>query len=133
LREVNAIIGFRLMEDYVFNKQPARQKIAERYIMELDGYKDLQIPVIGYNVWYKFLMVLPLGFSKEEFKNRMKEKGIGIPGGAFDMSLREHGIDLPEFAGEAEWIERHVCLPIYEKMTAKEVKYVIESVKEVLG
>lgn len=130
--DLTAVVGLehaRRLDGFIAD----RQKVAERYAKELKGVLELVLPQ-GRCSWYKFVATLPKGADRNAFKAALKERGVSLSGGVYDLPLHAQ----PVFSGQIgassypnadEVCARHICLPIFSGMTDEQVSHVIESVK----
>jgi len=141
MTDINAALGLAQLRklEWMWKK---RREIAEKYN---EAFKDLE-EVTLYKVkedretsWHLYPLKLnleALKISRNEFIERLKEKGIGtsvhfIPLYRFSY-YRRFGYKIEDFPN-SEWVfERVVSLPIFPGMTDEEVNYVIENVVEIL-
>ncbi len=141
MTDINAALGLAQLRklEWMWKK---RREIAEKYN---EAFKDLE-EIILYKVkkdretsWHLYPLKLnleALKISRNEFIERLKERGIGtsvhfIPLYRFSY-YRRFGYKIEDFPN-SEWVfERVVSLPIFPGMTDEEVNYVIENVVEIL-
>jgi len=113
-----------------------RAEIARRYTKALDGTLDLVLPE-GRSSWYKYIGYLPPTVDRATFKAALKERGVSLAGGVYDLPLHRQPVfealgvktDLPR---ADDVCRRHVCLPVFVGMSLRQVEHVIESVADVL-
>lgn len=140
MNEISAAIGLtqlHRLRDFITR----RNEIAHYYDGELSkirGIKPLKIPSNALSNYYKYTVFLPPGVSRDDFKQKLRQKGVKPSGEVYWpplhmqpvykrlLKVREGNFPVAEDA-----CRRMVCLPIYSQMTMDEAKYVIEKVKEV--
>jgi dTDP-4-amino-4,6-dideoxygalactose transaminase len=115
-----------------------RERIARVYTEALSDVPGV-LPVlpVGRSSWYKYIVLLPRGVSRESVREWMKERGVRLSGGVYDTPLhrqpvfqrREWGVGFPV---ADDICSRHICLPLYYGMTEEEARYVIEVLREAL-
>jgi len=121
-----------------------RNEIAKRYddlikpLLDLGIEKYEMAPGSEPN-WYRYLMVLPKGFTlekKDELKAYVeKNSPVSIPGDVYEMPIPFQPVwggkfDGLEFPVAQEWCDRHFALPLYNTLTEEEQKIVVDAVKE---
>jgi len=140
LNEISAAIGLtqlhRLGE---FIKR--RNEIAHYYDEELckmSRIKPLKIPRNALSNYYKYVVFLPPEISRDDFKQRLRQKGVKPSGEVYWPPLhmqpvynRLLKVKMGDFPVAEDACRRMVCLPIYSQMTTDEAKYVMQNVKEV--
>lgn len=138
MSDIHGIIGLSQLKrlDEFINW---REGIANLYTEKLKKNYNVQLILpVGRSSWYKYILLLPKNINRDEFKLKMKEHGVSISGGVYDLPLHKQ----PVFSGQYNTNEkftvtedvctRHVCLPIYYGMTNEEAEYVIEVLNNVL-
>lgn len=140
MTEISAAIGLtqtaRLNE---FIQQ--RNRIAKFYDTELKKTKFLKpllIPKNALSNYYKYVAFVSTGVSRDEYKQRLREKGVKPSGEVYWPPLHmqpvyKHLLKLKEgdFPAAEDACRRMLCLPMYSQMTLDEAKYVIEKVNQV--
>lgn len=135
MNEISAIVGLsqaRRLDDFI----AWRQKIADRYTEELADVLELVLPP-GRNSWYKYMAYLPQGMDREHFRTQMKERGVSLSGGVYDIPVHlqpvyqelRPGLSLPQSEAACA---RHICLPLFYTMTDEQADHVIASVRDLL-
>jgi perosamine synthetase len=141
LNEISAAIGLtqlhRLPE---FIKH--RNDIAHYFDKELskiNGLKPLNVPKTAVSNYYKYVVFLAPHISRDDFKQKLREKKVKPSGEVYWPPLhmqpiykRLLGVKEGDFPVAEKICEKMVCLPIYSQMTMDEAEYVVEKVKEVL-
>ena len=108
-----------------------REKIADIYTTYLRKEMpelELLLPA-GRSSWYKYIVLLPDGVSRDVVKEKMKEKGIGLPGEVYAIPLHQQPVanllDIDcDFPVADDICARQICLPIYPSLSAEEVRIV---------
>lgn len=140
--EISAAIGLtqvrRLPE---FIRQ--RNEIASYYDKELSnfsGIKPLRIPKNAVTNYYKYIAFLSPGISRDDFKQKLRDRGVRPSGEVYWPPLHRQPIykrllkiEEGDFPVAEDVCRRIVCLPIYSQMSLEEARYVVEKVKEVLS
>ena len=114
-----------------------RGRIAEYYTQGLGAIPDLT-PVLPADrcSWYKYIVLLPSGIDREQFKAAAKEKGVSLSGGVYDVPLHRQPVFEGKVTGAFPNADdvccRHVCLPLYYGMSKEEAAYVIDTLKSIL-
>lgn len=141
LNEIGAAIGLtqlRRLPEFI----KRRNEIATYYdnmLSKQSGIKPLRIPKKALSNYYKYVAFLPPEISRDEFKEKLRMKGVNCSGEVYWPPLHLQPIfkRLLRTRGEAfpvaeKVCKRMVCLPIYSQMTRDEAEYVVEKVQEVL-
>lgn len=142
MSEINAAIGLTQVKRLsAFIKQ--RNKIAHHYDQKLSNIKELKpvkTPPKFSNNYYKYTALLSPEISRDDFKQKLREKGIRLGGEVYWPPLHMEpiyqsllGVKEGDFPVAEDVCRRMVCLPMFSQMTLNEAKYVIERVKEVLS
>ena len=103
-----------------------RERVAAIYDAELQHRDELLIVrPTGLSSWYKYIVVLPADVARETVRSRMKERGVFLSGGVYDIPLHKQPVfagrnDLGDFPNADQFCARHVCLPLYYEMTHEE-------------
>jgi len=140
--EISAAIGLTQLRRLPgFVKQ--RNKIAsyfDKKLSEMIGIKPLHVPRNAVSNYYKYVAFLKPEISREDFKQKLREKGVRPSGEVYWPPLhmepiykRLYKVKEGNFPVAEDVCRRMVCLPIYSQMTLSEAQYVIEKVKEVLS
>jgi dTDP-4-amino-4,6-dideoxygalactose transaminase len=137
MSEFGAAVGLvhlKRLNDFI----AARERIAELYTQELQRLPGLT-PVLpaARSSWYKYIVLLPAGSNREQIKAAVKERGVSLPGGVYDVPLHQQ----PAFRALAggpfpvadDICARHICLPLYFGMSEDDARYVVEALGEALG
>ena len=131
LESIVALSQARRLDEFI----AARQAAADRYTEGLRGVLDLVLPA-GRCSWYKYIVCLPEGVDRAEWKAQLKALGVSVSGGVYDLPLHLQPVFEPlglrGTLPKAESVcARHVCLPIFYGMTAEQIDHVIASVRTV--
>ncbi|MDD1777209.1 MAG: DegT/DnrJ/EryC1/StrS family aminotransferase [Candidatus Helarchaeota archaeon] len=144
MSEVHAVIGvhqLKRLEEFI----ASRIKIANYYDKELLKIKritPLKIPKNCRSNFYKYIaFITDDSIKRADLKKELKEKyTVSLSGEVYDIPCHLQPIykklyNTTEgmFPVTEEILPRHICLPIYSDMTIENAKYVIESIKKVIG
>ena len=127
------VVQLRRLDEFI----AWREKIANVYTELLKDVPDLT-PVLpkGRCSWYKYIVLLPKGMDREKFKKKMKENGVSLSGGVYEIPLHRQpvlqGMVPGAFPVSDDVCSRHICLPIYYRMTEDEARYVVENIKNIM-
>jgi len=115
-----------------------REKIAGLYTEALRGVPGVMLVLpAGRSSWYKYIVLLPKGVDREKLKASMKEQGVSLSGGVYDIPLHKQPVFANTISGSFPMADdicsRHVCLPIYYGMTDEEAQYVVDALKKCLS
>ena len=114
-----------------------RREIAKMYDENLST-KFEKLKVNNLSGWYKYTVYLPKGIDRAEFKAKSKEKGVGLPGGVYDLPLHLQPVlselNLEGKLSVAEDVcSRHICLPIYPSLSVDDAKFVAKMLIEIIS
>lgn len=132
MSDVTGAIGLTQAEtlDKVIEK---REKIAEIYTAYLrENMPELELILPeGRSSWYKYIVLLPEGVSRDVVKEKMKGKGIGLQGEVYAIPLHKQPVaelfDIDcEFPVADDVCGRQICLPIYPGLSTEEAHIVVE-------
>lgn len=147
LSEIHAAVGlsqFARLEAFIAD----RRKIAKIYDEELNGrggggVTPIKIPPEVKSNYYKYVVMLDEGIEIErsELKRELKEKyEVGLSGEVYELPCHLqpifkdlYGFTEGVFPVAEDVCKRQVCLPVFATMTEEQAKYVINSLKEVIG
>ena len=138
ITDIQAALGIHQIKKLdKFNE--IRRKYAQIYNKELSGIKGLITPYekpTVKHVYYLYPILLE-NYNRDKFIEKMAREGIGcsvhfIPLHLHPFYKRKFGHKKGNFPN-AEWVyEREVSLPLYPKMSEKEVYRVINIIKEII-
>jgi len=140
--EINAAIGLRQLRRLPeFIKR--RNEIASYYngeLSKIESLKPLRIPKNALSNYYKYMAFLSPEISRDDLKQRLREKGVKLSGEVYWPPLhmqpvykRLLKVKEGDFPVAEDACRRMICLPIYSQMTIDEARYVTEKVKDVLS
>jgi len=142
MSEISAAIGLtqlKRLSDFI-NR---RNEIARYYDHELTKMKAIQPvkpPPKFLNNYYKYTTLLSSEISRDDFKQKLREKGVKPSGEVYWPPLHLEPVyqrllrtKEGDFPVAEDVCRRMVCLPMYSQMTLDEAKYVTETVKQVLS
>ena len=138
--EISAALGLtqiRRLAEFI----KRRNEIANYYDKELSrlkGIEPLRVPKNAVTNYYKYIAILSPEISRDDFKQKLREKGVRPSGEVYWPPLHMQPIYKRllkvregDFPVAEDVCRRMVCLPIYSQMSLEEAEYVIEKVKEV--
>lgn len=146
LSELTALLGLQ-------QTRKAKQLFADRkttaafYDRELAGLRDvrpLALPKALDSTYYKYIVYLRPGISRDALKKLMKEEfGVSLTGEVYDVPCHKEPVWAKnpgaalnvsdEFPGAEEIAARHACLPLYPGLTDAERSHVVRSLKSALA
>jgi len=114
-----------------------RRRIADFYTQKLACVSELKLVLpSGSSSWYKYIVLLPKGIDRDSLRRAAKERGVAFSGGVYDLPLHRQpvfdGRVDGEFPGADDFCSRHICLPIYYKMTTEQAECVVDTLKALL-
>ena len=113
-----------------------RKSISNYYTENLNDNYEKILPE-GESGWYKYIVYLPKDINKKKFKEKCKEKGLGLPGGVYDQPIHLQPVMNKKnmnssFPVAEDVCSRHICLPIYPNLTQNEMSETIKILNELL-
>ena len=113
-----------------------RKNISNFYTENLNDNYEKILPD-GESGWYKYIVYLPKDIDKSHFKEKCKQKGLGLPGGVYDQPIHLQPVmknkNKNSFFPVAEEVcSRHICLPIYPNLTQNEISQTTEILNQLL-
>jgi len=141
MSEISAAIGLTQVKRLpAFIKQ--RNRIASYYDQKLSKTKQLKpirTPPKFLNNYYKYTALLSHEIPRDEFKQKLREKGVRPGGEVYWPPLHMEpiyqellGVKEGDFPAAEDVCRRMICLPMYSQMTLAEAEYVINKVDEAL-
>ncbi len=116
-----------------------RKEYANMYNNELNKIGGVVVPYEMPNVKHAYHLypILLENYKREDFINKMQEKGIGCSVHFIPLHLHPFYKQIFKFKKgdftNTEWVyEKEVSLPLYPSMSVKDVKYVISCIVEIL-
>jgi len=142
MTEISAAIGLtQLKRLQSFIKH--RNEIADYYnegISNISGIEPLRTPSNILNSYYKYIMFLSSEILRDNFKQKLRERGVRCGGEVYWPPLhmqpvyqRLLKVKEGDFPVAEDVCKRMVCLPMYSQMTLSEAEYVVEQIKKVLS
>lgn len=140
--DINAAIGLAQLEKAaVYRAQ--RQQCAAFYLKTLKECKLIDLPVCNvpaeYHAWHLFPIILHSNqkISRNEFIQKMSEKGIGTsvhykPLHRMTYYSKKYHLKPGNFPNTEKIWEGTVSLPIYPELRIDELKYICDSVLQIL-
>jgi perosamine synthetase len=140
--EISAVIGLtqlhRLSE--FIKRRNGVASYFDKELSRISGIKPLHVPSNAASNYYKYVAFLAPKISRDDFKQKLREKGVRPSGEVYWPPLHMQPIykrllkvKEGDFPVAEDVCRRMVCLPMYSQMTLDEAQYVIERVKEVLS
>ena len=142
MSEISAAIGLtQLKRLQGFIKH--RNEIADYYdekLSKMSGVEPLETPSNIMNSYYKYVMFLSPEIQRDNFKQKLRERGVRCGGEVYWPPLhmqpvyqRLLKVKEGDFPVAEDVCKRMVCLPMYSQMTLSEAEYVVEQIKAVLS
>jgi perosamine synthetase len=136
LSEFSAAVGvvhLKRLEEFI----SWRQKVADFYTFSLQSIKSLTLVLpASKSSWYKYIILLPPNINRSDLKSIMKDRGVSLPGGVYEIPLHQQPIFqgvVGEFPIANDVCSRHICLPIYFGLTDEEANYVVTTLCQSLA
>ncbi len=120
-----------------------RRRIAQAYNQAFKNLKEIDIPVIGKNTkpcWHLYVIQLNLNklkINRNQFIQELKKRNIGfsvhfIPLHLHPYYREKYGYKANDFPHAYAAYKRIISLPIYPKMTQKDIRDVVWAVKDIV-
>lgn len=151
MSEVTAVMGCEQMRR-AREIVDLRNSTARKYDELLVGIEDLrrlEVPRNVFSSYYKYVVFLNDGISRDDLKMLMKDRGVSLTGEVYARMCHEepiwksHDANGHKNADGTNWFtngrsfpgadairERHICLPLYPGMMDEEVKFVVTTLKD---
>jgi perosamine synthetase len=136
LSEFSAAVGvvhLKRLEEFI----SWRQKVADLYTFSLQSIKSFTLVLpASKSSWYKYIILLPPNINRSDLKSIMKDRGVSLPGGVYEIPLHQQPIFqsvVGEFPIATDVCSRHICLPIYFGLTEEEANYVVTTLCQSLA
>ncbi|MBM3300726.1 MAG: DegT/DnrJ/EryC1/StrS family aminotransferase, partial [Deltaproteobacteria bacterium] len=141
MSELHAAVGLsqlRRLDEFIRE----RREVAALYTKELGSLKGIDrisIPGGADPNYYKYVLLLEGTSDRGDIKKRMKEKHeVSLSGEVYELPCHKQPVfaNLPSamrrYPRAEDLCARHICLPVYPRMTEEETMHVIESMREVM-
>ena len=118
-----------------------RNELASRYNELLGDVDAVTLPVVKDNVrhaWHLYTILLDESINRDEFFKYMRNANIGvnlhyIPVYRHSYYVENYGIDPEEFPVTEDVFKRIITLPLFPRMSAQQMRYVVTSIDESLN
>jgi len=116
-----------------------KRELAEIYFEEIDGSR-VQLPSVPegmLHTWQTFHVLLPDDLDQGEVISQLRDRGIGTNYGAQCIPyqtyfLKKYKIDsVAKFPNALKSFKKGLALPIYEKLTSEDIRYISRQLNEV--
>ena len=142
LSEISAAIGLtqlhRLPE--IIERRNKLAKFYDEELGKIDRIEPLRVPERIKTCYYKYVCFLSVDVDREEFKQKLREKGVKCGGEVYWPPLHLQPIYQKmletrkgDFPIAEDICSRMVVLPMYTQMTIEEAEYVVQNIKVVLS
>ena len=133
MSDISGVIGLvqlRKLDEFV----NWREKVASLYTNKLKSLPGIKLILPKDKCsWYKYIVLLPSNIDREKLRIKMKEIGVSLSGGVYDLPLHKQpvfkNVEAKDLKNTEEVCSHHICLPIYYGMGNEEVEYVINALK----
>lgn len=117
-----------------------RQEIAKKYLRQLKDVSGLilpQEPKDGFFNWQSFVVLLPQNINRDQVIEKLHRKKIESVLGTYAMhsqrSFRGYGYEAGDLPNSYFAYRQSLTLPLFAKMTDKELEYVVNTLKKILN
>lgn len=138
LSELSAALGVQQMGE-IKKIISARQKIARIYLKGLRGIKGIILPYLSDRVEFNFqsfVVMLPKNINRNKTIKELAAKNIEATLGTYSLhsqpAYRRYGYKIGQLKNSYFAYQQTLTLPLSGQMGQKEIKYIIDSLKEVI-
>ena len=119
-----------------------KRRLADVYLDELQDVNRILLPALPQNkdhTWQTFHIILDESIDRDRVITELKSKGVGTNFGAHcipatNFYQEKYGLDCErEFPNALRAYRHGLALPIYEKLTAVEIRYICDTLRQVFG
>jgi perosamine synthetase len=139
LSDINCALGLAQL-DRISDLLDKRKKIAQKYNKALAGTNEIILPPSDSDKikrsWFVYVIRLNSSYSskqRDHLIELLKADGIGcnvyFPAIHLQPYLKEYGFKKGDFLKTEAVSERTIALPFYNKLTDKEIDYVVKRLK----
>jgi perosamine synthetase len=140
MSEPHAIIGLKHLE-----RLPSmisdRQKIAKIYdegLRKFTGLRSLVVPTGGTCNYYKYIAIPEEKKDRKSLKALLRDRyGVSLSGEVYEEPLHRQPVFKQYASGSLpvseNYCARHICLPVFSGMEEDEARWVLKSLKEIIG
>ncbi len=140
MSEPHAIIGLKHLERLPMMIAD-RQKIAALYDEGLQGFRNLiplKVPAGGTCNYYKYIAVPREKGDRKALKTLLRDRyGVSLSGEVYEEPLHRQPVFREYAPGSLpvseDYCGRHICLPVFSGMKEEEARWVLTSLREVIG
>jgi len=143
MTEVQALMGIAQLQelDNLIEKRIRIAMIYDEILSNEPTIKLIPHPEGARYNYYKYIVFLPVGISRNKLKDMLEKKGIHLSGYVYEIPLHKQPVfkkflqyNLPS---AEKLCKRHICLPLHPSMSGKEARYtgenLIECLKKISG
>lgn len=139
MSEVHAAIGlsqFARLEEFISDRRRIA-KIYDEKLKKIDGVTPLEIPPEVRSNYYKYVAFLKENIDRASLKKELREKyGVNLSGEVYELPChlqpifkKLYNFKGGEFPIAEDLSRRHICLPVFARMTEEEAIYVTKSLR----
>jgi len=139
LPEISAAIGLVQLENLpeIVERRNRLARFYDQKLRNIDGITPLKVPEESRSCYYKYVCFLDPEFNRDEFKLKLREKGVRCGGEVYWPPLHMQPVykellktNEGDFPQAEDMCRRMLCLPIYAQMGMDEAEYVVEKIRE---
>ena len=140
LSEINAVIG-SLQMDRLDSILDQRKNVAKMYNQKFSNVKEVQIPYIDPKVtrmsWFVYVVQIEKGISRNNVMKYLKENGVACRPYFTPIHIQPYmkekfGFKENDYPITSDIGNRSIALPFFNKLTEKEIDYVVETLKKAI-
>ena len=141
MSELHAAVGIAQLErlDEILAERRRLAAWYDEHLSSVPRLRHYEVPRDVRTNYYKYVALLDDGVSRPELKRRLRERhGVALAGEVYDTLLSEQPYFAEAFAGRvferAGWFARqHICLPLFQGMTERQLRAVIDALRDELS
>lgn len=142
MSEISAAVGLsqlKRLSEFIEHRGMIAKYYDEK-LSGISGIKTLKVPKSIASNYYKYVTFLSPEVNRDEFKQKLREKGVRCSGEVYWPPLHMQPIyrrllrvKEGDFPQSEDVCRRMVCLPMYSQMTLNEAEYVVNKIEELMS
>lgn len=145
--EIHALLGLEQMRksEHILAERRMIAKMYTQRLGELKKLRPLPVPANIESAYYKYIVFLTSDINRDQVKTELRDRfDIHLPGEVYAQPLHRQPVfqKYPQtlanepndtFPQTEYACRQHLCLPLYQGLTEKEIDYIVDSLKKVLA
>ena len=142
MSEISGAVGLtqlKRLSEFIEHRSMMAKYYSEK-LSGMGGIETLEVPKNIASNYYKYVTFSSSEINRDEFKQKLREKGVRCSGEVYWPPLHMQPIyrrllkvKEGDFPQSEDACRRMVCLPMYSQMTLDEAEYVVNKIEEVLS